>query len=63
MSRGLQPEGEAVRNAVRWIAAQRKEHPEERLPELLEEAGLRFDLTPIEQEALRAILTPAPTGA
>lgn len=63
MSRGLWPEGEAVRRAVRWIGEQRLEDPDAKLPHLLDEAGRRFDLTPIEEEFLRALLTLVPTTA
>lgn len=63
MSRGLGPDSEAVHKAVLWIAEQRRENPDAHLPDLLDEAGLRFDLTPIEEESLRTILTLVPTGS
>ncbi|MDP1745531.1 MAG: hypothetical protein Q8L90_08135 [Bacteroidota bacterium] len=57
------PEGEAIHRAVLWIAERRLADPNVRLPELLDEAGLRFDLTPVEQESLRTILTLVKTEA
>ena len=46
------PEGEALRNAVRWISAERAHRPEASLASLLDEAALRFDLTPLDQQFL-----------
>lgn len=64
MSRGLAPEGDAFRRAVKWVAEQRLAHPNAKLTDFLDEAGLRFDLTPVEQESLRALLaTKVPAGA
>jgi hypothetical protein len=50
------PKGEALRRAVRWIAGMRAEQPERRLGALLDEATLRFDLTPRQAEGLAAFL-------
>jgi len=43
---GIQPQGDNIRNAVRWISEQRKEDPEASLPRLIEKAGVRFNLSP-----------------
>jgi hypothetical protein len=48
----MQPKREAIRQALRWISEERKAQPERPLSELLETAGQRFDLTPLEQESL-----------
>jgi len=50
----LLPHGEALRRAVRWISSQRLENEKRPLGELLDEAALRFDLSPVEAEFLRA---------
>ncbi len=42
-----EPEGEALRQAIRWIAEQGPCRPE-----LLEEAARRFDLSPRDEEFL-----------
>jgi hypothetical protein len=48
----LLPRGEKLRRALRWISQQRQEPPERPLGPLLNEATLRFDLTPKESEFL-----------
>ncbi len=40
------PEGDALRRAIRWISEHRKENPDARLMELINEAVTRFDLSP-----------------
>ena len=45
--------GEALRQAVRWLGSQRLENQKRPLHELLAEAALRFDLSPLEAEFLR----------
>lgn len=45
----LLPEGETIRRAVTWISDERREHPERKLVELLEEASVRFDLSPAQE--------------
>jgi hypothetical protein len=46
------PEGEQMRNAVRWISAERTEHPATSLGKLIEQACLKFDLSPKDAEVL-----------
>ncbi|PTL84211.1 hypothetical protein [Vitiosangium sp. GDMCC 1.1324] len=48
----IQPEGEPLRKAVRWIAARRAEQPQASLLKLVDEAARRFDLTPLQEEFL-----------
>ena len=48
----LLPEGENARRAVRWISEQLREQPEQSLKALLDQAMLRFDLTPAQCERL-----------
>jgi hypothetical protein len=52
----VQPEGEDLRKATRWIAEERKYNPERKLSELIEEACLKFDLSPMDEEFLFRIL-------
>ena len=63
MSHFIEPEGDAVRKALRWIGEQRKDRPGLHLADLVSEAGKRFDLTPMEQESITAILTLGPAPA
>ncbi len=48
----LLPHGEALRNAVRWLNDQLGAGSGMSL-KLIEEAALRFDLSPVEEEFLR----------
>lgn len=53
----IAPEGENVRRAVKWICAEREQHPEISLTRLIERAGMQFNLSPLEEESLGRILT------
>ena len=55
----LLPEGESLRNAIRWISARRLESPQAPAAKLIEEAALRFDLSPRDVEFLQANMTNA----
>jgi hypothetical protein len=48
----IQPEGENLRKAVKWISDERTYGAEKTLGKLIEEAGLKFDLSPIDAEYL-----------
>jgi len=48
------PRGETLRRAVRWISSRREEDPATSLGALVNEATLRFDLTPVQAEGLAA---------
>jgi len=48
----LQPEGEDLRKAIKWISEMRQEAPDKSLARLVEEAGAKFDLPPKDQEFL-----------
>lgn len=58
----MKPEGDAVRQALAWIAERRRLEPERKLGELIDEAGRRYDLSPLEQEALVTWLTRPQDG-
>ena len=49
----LFPQGEALRRAVRWISSERLQNQKRPMHELLNEAAVRFDLSPLEAEFLR----------
>jgi hypothetical protein len=46
------PEGEALRNAIKWISEMRRDAPEKSLRVLIQEAGLKFDLGPKDEDFL-----------
>ncbi len=48
----VQPEGEEIRKAVKWISDERLYAAEKPLVKLIEEAGLKFNLSPADQEYL-----------
>ena len=56
----IQPEGEHFREAVKWIGSQRMEHPKTSLTQLIDQAGLKFNLTPIEADCLSRMLSSPP---
>ena len=43
---GIQPKGEHLRNAIKWISEQKIENPEASLQSLIEKAGVQFNLSP-----------------
>lgn len=45
-------EGEALRRAVRWISERRRDAPTLPLWRVIDEASVRFDLTPAEEQFL-----------
>jgi len=53
------PPGENVRKAAAFIAETRKETPLRPLSSILDEAGMRFNLTPLDGEALQRLFTDA----
>jgi hypothetical protein len=49
---GVLPGGEGIRGALKWLSERRQEDPAAPRMKLIEEAALRFDLTPIEADFL-----------
>ena len=48
----IQPEGEQLRKAVKWIAEEQKAGSTKTRRQLMDEASLMFNLTPMEAEYL-----------
>ena len=48
----IQPEGEELRNAVRWITEELKYGEEKKISVLVGKAGLKFDLSPKDENYL-----------
>jgi hypothetical protein len=46
------PQGDDLRKAVKWISEERLGSPERKLAKLVEEASLKFDLSPGDAEFL-----------
>ncbi len=53
------PEGEQLRRAVKWISDERLDHPEASLFKLIQDACLKFDLPPKDEEFLIRSLNEA----
>lgn len=56
MFRDLAPPGWAVQQAIRWVGQARAERPDTNIVRLIDEAAIRFDLTPREEEFLLHLL-------
>jgi hypothetical protein len=54
VSKGILPEGESLRRALKWLSEKRTESPDAPRGQLIDEAALRFDLSPNEVEYLLA---------
>ena len=52
----LQPQGEKLRNAVKWISEKRKENRPAGINQLVDEAAFQFDLSPKDSEFLLRFL-------
>ncbi len=52
----IQPQGEDVRKAVKWVLEEASFHPEKAVGDLVRDACLKFDLSPIEAEFLTKTL-------
>lgn len=52
MTDPIHPKGDALRKAVQWISEERQVRPEEKLTKLVDEAALRYDLSPADEEFL-----------
>ena len=51
------PQGSALKKALTWVADARRDHPTKEILILVDEAGMRFNLSPNESDALLHILT------
>lgn len=51
----IMPEGELLRRAVTWICEERAARPERSLDSCLDEAGMRYNLSPKDQRMLAGL--------
>ncbi len=58
----IQPKGERVRQAVKWISAEMKDDPGKGMRKLIQEAALKFNLSPLEEEYLTNFCRGEGTG-
>jgi hypothetical protein len=52
----IMPQGELVRKAAGYILEQRAQYPHKQIATLLDEAGMRFNLSPAEAASLERLL-------
>ena len=52
----VQPEGEDLRKAVKWISEERKYGQDQKPSKLIEEACFKFNLSPVDAEYLAKFL-------
>jgi hypothetical protein len=50
--RGVLPGGEGLRSALKWLSDRRLDDPSAPRAKLIDEAALKFDLSPVEVEFL-----------
>ena len=48
----IQPKGEDLRRAVKWVSEERKYNPEKEQKSLIAEACVKFDLSPLDADFL-----------
>jgi hypothetical protein len=61
MSETIVPPSELLRRALGWISEVRREKPDAKVATLVDEASLRFDLSPAQAEWLLHTLSQKPT--
>jgi hypothetical protein len=49
---GFVPGGDAIRGAMKWLSDRRQEDPQAPRMKLIEEAAVKFDLTPLDVDFL-----------
>ena len=52
----IMPEGDHIRNAVKWISEEKQNCPDKSITQLMDEASMRYNLSPKEAESLTRIL-------
>jgi hypothetical protein len=61
---GILPEGEGLRSALKWLSDRRLDDPGAPRAKLIDEAALKFDLSPVEVDfLLQSWKDPPPGGA
>lgn len=53
----IQPKGEHIRRAIKFVSEERKYHETKPLSKILEEASIRFNLSPMEVDWLERFMT------
>jgi hypothetical protein len=48
----IMPEGDGIRNAVKWVSSNLEENRDQSISKLVEKAAMKFDLSPADSEFL-----------
>jgi hypothetical protein len=48
----IMPQSELLRRAVAYVGEERADNPDKKLSDLLDDASMRFNLSPLDSEAL-----------
>ena len=48
----VQPKGEDLRKAVKWVSEERTDHPDKKIKTIIEEACVIYDLSPMDADFL-----------
>jgi hypothetical protein len=52
----VQPDGEMIRKAVQWISDELKDHPQKKRRTVIEQAAVKFNLSPKDVEYLEKLV-------
>ena len=58
----IQPAGDDIRKAVKWVSGQRESGAFKNVEELLNSAGIKFDLSPKDLDFLGRFIKEGKTG-
>ena len=59
---GMLPEGDGLRAALRWLSDRKQAEPDAPRAQLVDEAALKFDLSPVEVDFLLQNWRDPPAG-
>lgn len=54
----VMPQSELLRRALQYVNDAKQDYPDKTLPQILDEAGMRFNLSPVDAEALYRLFQP-----
>ena len=52
----IMPEGELLKSAIKWISEERQDSPDKHTSQLIDEASVKFDLSPNDAEFLARLI-------
>lgn len=51
----VMPQSELLRRAVKYVSDERADNPEKKLASIIDDASMRFNLSPLDSEALHRL--------